>query len=449
MKSIFKFLSAAIVLTFVSCQSDDSNAPSALDNELSELIITNAATNGALEDLMLPDSDDYDRIPQDPKNPITKEKVELGKFLFHETGLAQNPSNEIGRGTYSCASCHNAQGGFQSGRFQGIGEGGIGFGLSADRDRHLLYKEKDLDVQPIRTPSSLNIAYHNNVLWNGQFGATGLNTGTESAWTAGTPKEKNNLGYEGTEIQAIAGLDVHRMIINETLINDLGYKALFDRAFSDWPESNRYTTETAGLAIAAYERIQLANKAPFQQWLRGQYEAMTPEEKQGAISFFGKAECSSCHNGPSLANMEFHAIGMGDLFSCPEEVFKTTTNDPETLGRGGFTGNAEDNYKFKVPTLYNLKDSPFYGHGSTFNSIKDVLDYKNLAEQQNMVVPESALSEHFKPLNLSEEEIRNLEMFITRSLYDADLARYVPEDLLSGNCFPNADLLSQEALGCR
>ena len=45
-------------------------------------------------------------IPQDPKNPITQAKIDLGKLLFHETGLALNPKKSEGANTYSCASCH-------------------------------------------------------------------------------------------------------------------------------------------------------------------------------------------------------------------------------------------------------------------------------------------------------------------------------------------------------
>ncbi|MFB0908316.1 MAG: cytochrome-c peroxidase, partial [Spirosomataceae bacterium] len=57
----------------------------------------------------------------------------------------------------------------------------------------------------------------------------------------------------------------------------------------------------------------MSNQAPFQQYLRGNNSAMTPIQKEGAKLFFGKANCGSCHNGPSLATMEFYALGMNDL----------------------------------------------------------------------------------------------------------------------------------------
>jgi cytochrome c peroxidase len=71
--------------------------------------------------------------------------------------------------TYSCASCHHVDAGFQSGLKQGIGEGGLGFGVHGEgRIKNAMYPESELDVQPIRTPTTLNVAYQEVMLWNGQ-----------------------------------------------------------------------------------------------------------------------------------------------------------------------------------------------------------------------------------------------------------------------------------------
>lgn len=273
-----------------------------------------AAPNGRIDYFELPASTDFASIPQDPKNPITASKVKLGRMLFHETGLAQAALVESGKGTYSCASCHFASAGFQAGRHQGIGEGGLGFGTNGEgRIVAHNYSTEDLDVQPIRTPSAMNGAFQKVTLWNGQFGATAVNLGTEYAWTADTPLEANHLGYEGLETQAIAGLKVHRLELERDLLESLGYILAFDEAFPEVTPSRRYTREMAGLAIAAYERTVLSNEAPFQKWLKGEEGAMSKEEKYGALLFFGKADCVSCHTGPALNQMEFYALGMKDL----------------------------------------------------------------------------------------------------------------------------------------
>jgi cytochrome c peroxidase len=291
----------------------------------------------------------------------------------------------------------------------------------------------------------LNIAYQENLLWNGQFGATGMNVGTEDKWVSGTPIEKNHLGYHGTEVQAIAGLGVHRLSVDSNLINMGEYRAFFDRAFAEVPETDRYSDEVAGLAIAAYERTLLANQAPFQKWLKGEAGAMDPIAKRGALLFFGKAGCVSCHKGPALNDMAFHALGMDDLDGAG--VYSPNAeNDMANLGRGGFTGRDEDMYKFKVPQLYNLINSPFYGHGGTFNSVREVIEYKNRAIPSNPRVPASQLSPEFVPLELSEVEINHLTYFIEKALNDPELDRYDPKRLPSGQCFPNNDVISKRDL---
>lgn len=446
MKKIPYLLIAVILLQF-SCRKD--NRIEKLQIEL-ESVLNERSNGDGLSYYQLPDGDDLSQFPQDPANPLNKEKIELGKLLFHETALGNNPEKAMSIGKYSCATCHFAKAGFQAGIQQGIGEGGAGFGWKGEgRTIHSQYTEASIDVQPVRTPSILNIAFQKNILWNGQFGATDKNVGTEANWIAGTPKEFNQLGYEGTEIQAIAGLQVHRMGCDKQMMEDIGYKTMFDEAFPGVPETERYNKEHAGLAIAAYERTVVANKAPFQRWLRGDYEALSKEELEGAILFFEKAQCGSCHTGPALNSMSFHALGFDDLDGPGVYGNDLQAIHLANLGRGGFTGNTEDNYKFKVPQLYNLKDSPFYGHGGNFYSVADVIKYKNRGVAQNPDVASSQLSQHFQPLGLSEKEISKITTFIVESLYDSDLMRFEPDHILSGNCFPNGDEQSMVDLDCK
>ncbi len=442
---IFSFL--LIGLFFSACKKDDPSEK-ALDDQLT--IALEALANGdGKAFFMLPESNDFSNIPQDPKNPLTAQKVALGQMLFHETGLALSPKLDVSKGTYSCASCHFAAAGFQAGRHQGIGDGGVGFGANGEgRQPHALYDLDSIDVQPLRTPSALNGAYQEVTLWNGQFGATGPNAGTESAWTAGTPKEKNLLGYQGLEIQAIAGLTVHRMVVNETVVTDLGYKADFDQVFASVDPSERYTAEYAGLAIAAYERTLLANKSPFQDWLRGNSNAMSEQEKRGALLFFDVAQCGSCHTGPALNSMEFYALGMKDLIDNPEPTYGASATSSANLGRGDFTGRSADMFKFKVPQLYNLTNSPFYGHGGSFRSIQHVVEYKNTAAYENPNVAPSQLARGFEPLKLNEQDITDITVFLSEALLDQSLERYEPASLKSGNCFPNNDPQSVIDLGC-
>ncbi|SDR67504.1 cytochrome c peroxidase [Formosa sp. Hel1_31_208] len=440
---LLSILSVVLLAFVTSCSSDDNYVQIPAESFLEQRLVD---LYGAKEALVLPYSNEFNLIPSDVNNPITEAKVTLGKFLFHETGLAKNPNMEESMNTYSCASCHHASAGFQSGIKQGIGEGGEGFGIFGEsRHKNAMYLDEDLDIQPIRSPTILNAAYQEVMLWNGQFGASGINQGTEANWTTGTPKETNNLGFEGVETQAIAGLNVHRLLIDEDFIFSTTYKDMFDAAFPNVAPAERYTRVNAGLAIAAYERTVLPNQAPFQQWLRGDESALNEDETKGAILFYGKANCYACHSGPGLNGMDFYALGMKDL-EGPDVI--NGVDDATKRGRGGFTGNSEDDYKFKTPQLYNLKDVSFFGHGGSLTTVKDVVDYKNEGIQENMNVPSAALSPLFTPLNLTEEEVDYIVLFLENALYDNNLQRYEPLDLPSGNCFPNADEQSSIDMGC-
>lgn len=436
------------LMSLTSCLPDQDVQQTKQLDQLLERAIQNASGGEGLAAYQFPASTDYNNIPQDPRNPLTAEKVKLGQLLYHETAMGVLPKNETGRGTFSCASCHFASAGFQANVIQGIGEGGEGFGLNGEaRVVSSKYELTQIDVQPIRTPTSMNTAYQELMLWNGQFGATGDNIGTEAQWTEGTPKAKNKLGYQGLETQAIAGLGVHRMDCNKEMAQALGYDLLFDEAFPEVDTSKRYDIEHAGLAIAAYERTLLANQAPFQLWLQGEEEAMNDQEKQGALLFFTKAKCVVCHNGPALNSMDFYAIGMGDLDEM-NGAFLVSTDDEAHKGRYSFTKRMRDLYAFKTPQLYNLADALFYGHGGSFRSLEAVINYKNQGIPENTAVPEQLIHKNFQPLNLDAEEVSAIAAFLETGLRDPALLRYQPESVLSNQCIPNHDEGSRLSLGC-
>lgn len=441
-----------LITLFISAcdhNEDETSGENLLDIELASAI-RDASPTGSLSHFILPLANDLASIPQDPNNPLTENKVELGKLLFHETALGNNPELPNGTRTYSCASCHHVEAGFQAGIQQGIGDGGSGFGARGEaRVPDATYSHSQLDIQPIRTPTALNVAYQDVMLWNGQFGGTGTNAGTEANWIAGTPIETNHLGYQGVEIQAIAGFNVHRQIADDNFYESLPeYEDRLIAAFPNLTEEEKLSNVGIGLAIGAYERTLLPNEAPFQKWLKGQKAELGDAAKRGALVFFGKGQCSNCHTGPALNSTDFYALGMKDL-----DALLTDNTNPGfvnvVLGRGGFTKNPNDEYKFKVPQLYNLADHNFFGHGATFESILEVVTYKNRAVVEKSSLDGHAnIAEDFIPLNLNSTEINDLVVFLTEGLYDPKLSRYVPDEVLSGGCFPVADEQSKIDMGC-
>lgn len=445
-------LLCCVVLPYVSCKDSDDYIDIALDDELL-LLLENSSNGEGVSFFTLPDETDLASIPQDPLNPLTPSKVALGQLLVHETATGGDPKAE-GGGTiymYACASCHPVASGFYAGILQGIGEGGSGFGVAGEgrviMPENIIPRDS-LDVLPIKVPTIINSAYQEVMLWNGALGGTGINEPYVAQNAADFPD--NLLGLQGLEVQGMAGQTAHRLLINDEFAETFGYKDLFDEAFPNVPVDERYSRRTGGLAIAAFNRTVLANQSPWQQYLRGDPSAMTDDQKEGAKIFFDKGRCYECHTGPALKSNEFHAFGMNEF--DPDEAIilegRRSFKREVALGRASFTGLPEDNYKFKVPTIYNLKDNAFYGHGGSFRTLRELVEYKVRGIKQNPAVPDAQLAEQFVDLDLTETEISNLVEFLKDALYDPNLTRYVPETVPSGNCIPNNDSQSRIDLGC-
>ncbi len=420
-----------------------------VDAALIELLKTKSFT-GDVDFYTMPSGNNYDYIPnQDPKNPITYPKVALGNMLFYETGIGMTAKKPESVATYSCSSCHIPEIGFTAGRFQGIADGALGFGVHGEgRAISPNYQGNEVDAQGARPLPVINLAYVRNPLWNGAFGSYGMNAGTESVWGVADPLTSiNKENREGLEAVVTRALITHRQDINKELMDKLGYTALFDNAFYDIPENQRYTLQTASHAISAYFRTILTNQAPFQKWLRGEQNAMTESQKNGAILFFGKAQCVNCHNSPSLNGQRFAAIGVKDLDQNDYLVYKT--DDGRSKGRASFTLKDADLYKFKVPQLYNLKDAGFYFHGSSKTSLREVVEYFNNGVSENPRIEKYRIDGQFRPLFLTDTEVSDLTEFLANGLYDPNITRYKPNVVYSGNCFPNNDSQSQIDLGCK
>lgn len=139
----------------------------------------------------------------------------------------------------------------------------------------------------------------------------------------------------------------------------------------------------------------------------------------------------------------FMSVGFGDLDYNNDII--GSIGESVRLGRGGFTQDASDNYKFKIPTLYNLKDTSVFGHGASFRSIREVVDYKLAGSPQ---IDNPNLDRRFIPIELTEKERENLILFLEGALHDNALSRYSTEYVPSKLCPLNNDALSKLDLGC-
>lgn len=146
MKKLFTAALFLFALAYIiSCENEDATELN-LDAPLEEVLNLKSVT-GSLTGYIMPESTEYAKLPnQDPKNPVTAEKVELGRLLFFETGLGLENKYPASRMSYSCSSCHIPSKGFTAGRFQGIADGAIGFGKAGEgRSKSPVYFGDEVD----------------------------------------------------------------------------------------------------------------------------------------------------------------------------------------------------------------------------------------------------------------------------------------------------------------
>lgn len=199
-----------------------------LNTRLKQIAKFAAPNNQGLNYFILPDASEPEKIPADPQNPLTPEKVRLGQLLFHETALTINPLYPKHWQQGSCATCHFAQAGFRANLPLGLGVGGLGWNKSRYPDPDISYGE--VDKQKLLTPSLLNSAYQDVMLWNGRAGSVGLNAQEPLIQEL----EINKYKFHGLETQAIDGMSVHKMGTAAIATID-EYQELFAKAFPDRP----------------------------------------------------------------------------------------------------------------------------------------------------------------------------------------------------------------------
>ena len=276
-------------------------------------------------------------IPED--NPMTEEKVELGRILYFDTRLS-------GDNLQSCASCHAPALGWSDGRSLFIGFEG--------------------EEGPRRSPTIINSGYYTSNFWDGRADSL----------------EEQALGPITSPIEMNQDLDE---LVEELKAVD-AYVEMFDEAFDE-----EITAENIAKALAAFERTIVVDDTPFDQFLEGDYHAMTEDEIRGMELFAGEANCLSCHNGPNLSDNNFYNIGM----------------DSGDEGRMEITDNESDDGAFRTPGLYGIAHHAPYMHDGSLETLEDVIDYYNHGGDNH---PNK--SPKMQELNLSDDDKDALLAFL-------------------------------------
>ena len=175
--------------------------------------------------------------------------------------------------------------------------------------------------------------------------------------------------------------------IAKRLEADPAFKAEFTKTYPDG-----FTQKNITDAIAAFERTLITPDSPFDRYLKGDKNAMSPEAIKG-YELFKKANCAVCHSGENLGGQTFEYMGLRrDYFRDRGNVGKI--NDK---GRFSFTKDERDLHKFKTPTLRNIALTAPYFHDGSTQSLRQAVEI---------------MAKYQRDVSLTDEEIDNIVKFL-------------------------------------
>jgi cytochrome c peroxidase len=294
------------------------------------------------------------KIPAD--NPMTVAKVELGKQLYYDNRLS-------GDGSRSCYSCHLKEHGLTDGKPTAVGA---------------------YEVKLTRSsPTLWNIGYHSEFYWDGRSGS--LEAQARAAWSGG------NMGASGKD---------GRPSLEEICakLNQIpGYRKQFQAVFGE-----DATPANVVQAIAAFERTLVAHGSPWIRFREGDASAFPEAARRGWEIFSGKAQCTNCHAGLLLTDLQYHNIGIG---------MKATEPD---LGRFKVTNVERDKGAFKTPTLLDSSKSAPYFHDGSVPTLEEAVDLMLGGGIRNPTLDRTNL----KPVRLTRQERADLLAFLSSLTVD-------------------------------
>jgi cytochrome c peroxidase len=314
-------------------------------------------------------------IPDLPRdNPLTVERVTLGKTLFFDRQLSVNNQQ-------SCADCHVADKAFTDGRKTARGaEGAFG---------------------PRNSMPLFNLAWKRDFFWDGR---------AQSLREQVLQPIQNPIEMHETLPNLVVKLQNGKSQIANRK-SEMDYLALFTAAFG----SPEITAEKIALALENYLLTLTSFDAKFDRVLRGE-EKFTPEEQRGLELFsteydprrgqFG-ADCFHCHGGPLFQSQSFANNGLDE--TCSD------------LGCGKITGKHCDDGKFAVPSLRNLTLTAPYMHDGRFATLEEVVEHYATGVKRSATLDPNLAKHPDGGVPLSATDKRALVAFLC-TLTDAQFA---------------------------
>lgn len=308
-------------------------------------------------------------LPEPPK--INEARAKLGGMLFFDSRLSGDTGN-------SCASCHNPAKGWGDGQALSAGYTSVDYFRNA--------------------PSLFNVAARKYLMWDARLEGADLGTVVRDMLT-----EAHTVNADSR-------------IVQERLKQVPEYVKMFEAAFGP---GDPYGGKIYG-AVAEYLKTIRTRNAPFDRYLRGDKQALTPEQLNGMELFAGKAQCIACHYGPTLSDGKAHALGVPDHPDLASNASRQTTmlrhfatmgtpnymNLRNDVGRYVVTKKKEDIGKFTTPSLWDVGQTGPYMHNGVFATLEDVVEF------YDRVGGVRSKKAAIKPLKLTDAEKKNLVTFL-------------------------------------
>jgi cytochrome c peroxidase len=444
--------SLVLLATFLVINTIRAGEKSLLDEQL-DTLLQQAGFTGKMEST----------LEQKLGRPISPAKANLGRLLWFDTITGLNNDN-------SCAGCHSPTRGFSDTQSIAIGidnNGIVGPDRTGPRNQR-------------RTPMAINTAFYPNLMWNSRFASISQDPFDNSAGFLFPAPENLSLSYLPhllvaqafiplTERIEAAGFDFpgdNHAIRGEVLrrLNQTpAYRKLFGELFPEVTAGAPITFDMFGAVIAEFEFTLTFANAPIDQYARGQKNALTSNQKNGALLFFGKARCVECHAVSGSANEMFsdfdlHVIGVPQLAPLIANIAFDGPGGNEDFGLEQVTGNASDRYLFRSSPLRNVGLQPAFFHNGCFTKLEDAVRHHldpftsarnydpvragvaaDLAGPLGPIEPVLARLDPLlqKPMSLTNDEFNWLVEFVRVGLLDRaaepeHFRKIVPKSLPSG-----------------
>ncbi|MFT5107082.1 MAG: cytochrome c peroxidase [Verrucomicrobiales bacterium] len=376
-------------------------------------------------------------------------KVELGKQLFWDKVLSGNQN-------ISCASCHHALAGTGDGLSLPLGEGGLSVGI-VRQTPELGETGAVPERVPRNAPHIFNIGatefstmFHDGRVMKNLAHPKGFDTPAGNDLLAGLDNAiAAQAMFPVTSGTEMAGQPGENTIADLTGDLPALWAALADRleaipayvdqfvdVFPDVSSGPDITFAHAANAIGAYEMwAGRADNSPFDDFLRGETDAISAKAQRGMALFYGKAGCATCHSGKFQTDHDFYAIAMPQIGPGKGDG----ASGREDFGFGRETGDEEDHYKFRTLSLRNVALTGPWGHSGAYNTLEAVVRHHldpvtnlNSYDQSQAALPSRAdldaldfsvmndpalraniaAANQLEPVSLSEPEIDDLMAFL-------------------------------------